>query len=82
MRLIIGIATKATDVPCGGLCELYAVPHPHAQEFNIEQHTPCGEKSVSHMETDAKSNANGTIQRDSQAILWHHKKLHNPIKRN
>jgi hypothetical protein len=23
------------QTPCGDLCELYAVPHPHAQEINI-----------------------------------------------
>jgi hypothetical protein len=56
----------------------FATPHTHAQEFNIEQHTRCGEIRLSHMETGAESNADYRMQLGSQAVLWQFKNLHIP----
>jgi hypothetical protein len=64
------------------LCILYAAPHTHAQETNIEQHSACGENGHRHMETDDLAAPKQPTEPNPKADMWQIKNLHIPKRKN
>jgi hypothetical protein len=68
-------------IACEEKSNRYMLPHPHPGLVCMEPCWACGEKRVSHTETDAENRCKHKKQLVPQAVLWKIKNRHTHIKR-